>query len=83
MLVIVPKAGGRFTLFTVTVSVLSLFKEPSLARTVAAAVPASENPGIRWILPVVAFVVVTVTYVGPAVFVNVNASPSGSVPVIA
>ena len=33
-------------------------------------------------LPVVALVVVTVTNVGPAAFVNVKASPSGSLPVI-
>jgi hypothetical protein len=33
--------------------------------------------------PVVAFVVVTVRYVGPDVLLNVRAFPSGSVPVIA
>ena len=44
--------GARFTLLTVIVSPLVSFKLPSLARTLAAAVPASENPGARWMFPV-------------------------------
>src|SRR5439155_903070 len=81
MFAIAFRVGARFTLFTVIVNDLLLLKggEPlSVAVTVAAAVPASENPGVRAMFPVVALVVVTVMYVGPAAFVNVKASPSGS-----
>ena len=81
MFVIAAKVGARFTLFTVIVRVLSLFNEPSLARTVAGAVPAFVNPGARWMFPVVGFVVVTVMYVGPSTLTNVSGSPSGSAPV--
>src|SRR6267154_6150205 len=68
---------------TVIVNAPSAFRLPSLARTVAPAVPASANPGARWIFPVVGEVVVTLMYVGPATLENASASPSGSDPVIA
>src|SRR6266446_663925 len=74
-------AGCWFTLFTVIVSVLLFVSDPSLAVTVAPYVPESVKPGARWMLPDVALVVVTVMNAGPAAFVNVRASPSGSVPV--
>src|SRR5689334_25401737 len=74
--------GAWFALFTVIVRLFWLFNVASAAWTVAAAVPASENPGARWMLPVVALVVVTVRYVGPETLVKVRASPSGSVPVM-
>jgi len=73
-------AQEPITLFTVTVSALESLSEPSLADTVADAVPESENPGARWILPVVGLVVVTVRYAGPDTLANVKASPSGSEP---
>src|SRR5262245_8691476 len=75
---------GRSTLFTVIVrDFVSLSAPVSVARTLADAVPESANPGARWMLPVVALVVVTVAYVGPDTSENVRASPSGSVPVMA
>jgi hypothetical protein len=56
--------GARFVFVTVIVSPFVSVNEPSLARTLAAAVPASVNPGARWMLPVPvpvpAVVVVTV-----------------------
>src|SRR2546428_628910 len=59
--------------------------EPSLAETEAGYVPASPKPGAggMFLLPVVGFVGLTVRNVGPAAFVNVSASPSGSEPVTA
>src|SRR5207249_1783463 len=87
MFAIAANVGGPGTLLTVIVSDFSSLRLPSLARTVAWAVPASKNPGARWMLPVPVPVpgvtVVTVIYAGPATFENVRASPSGSVPVIA
>ena len=77
------RVGGRFTLFTVIVNDLSSFKLPSLARTVAPEVPASVNPGARCTFPVVASVFVTLMNAGPATFVKVRASPSGSLAVSA
>ncbi len=75
--------GARLLLFTVIVSDLSSNREPSLARTVAPAVPASENPGAKWRFPAaVPFpgeIVVTAAYVGPETSENVSASPSWSV----
>ena len=66
------------------VRVLSLVKLPSLARTVAAEVPTgSDDPGAKWMFPVVAFVVATVMNAGPETFEKVRALPSGSEPVIA
>src|SRR6267142_3214492 len=52
------RAGARFVLVTVTVRDLESLSEPSLADTVAAAVPESEKPGAKWMVPVVSFVVV-------------------------
>ncbi len=79
------KLGARFTPVTVTVNVRSEVPPfPSLARTVAAYgdPAASANPGAKLMFPDVEFVVETVINVGPATFENVNASPSGSDPVI-
>src|SRR2546425_3034913 len=87
MFAIAAKVGGPGTLLTVIVSDFSSLKLPSLARTVAGAATASNDPGARWMFPVPVPVpgvtVVTVIYAGPATFENVRASPSGSVPVIA
>ena len=47
MFAIAFNVGAWFTLFTVIVSVLLFDREPSLTLTVAAAVPASENPGAK------------------------------------
>src|SRR5258705_10968632 len=66
--VAVSRAVGGLSaaLVTVTVRVLSLVKLPSLARTVAAEIPTgSDDPGAKWMFPVVALVVVTVMNVGP------------------
>ena len=82
---IAASTTGRSTFTTVIVNDRSLFKLPSLARTVAEDVPASANPGARSILPVPVPVpgvtVTTVMYVGPVTFENVSAFPSGSVAV--
>ena len=49
-------------MITVIVNDFSLNRPPvSVARTVEAAVPASVKLGARWMFPVVAFVVVTVS----------------------
>ena len=85
MLLMGLSVGGRSTLFTVIVNVLSSvrFGDPlSVARTVAEYVPASSDPGARWMLPVVMVRVVTVIHVGPDTFENVSKFPSGSVPVM-
>ncbi len=77
------KVGARFTLFTVIVSDLVSVSDPSLTLTEAEAVPASENPGARWRLPVPVpvpgEVVVTEAYVGPEAKLNVSGFPSESV----
>src|SRR6267154_5550726 len=56
---------------------------PSFAATHTVAVPESEKPGARATFPVAVpvpgVVVVTVAYVGPDTFANVNGFPSGSV----
>ena len=83
MSAIALSVGARFTFETVTWKGLVSLSEPSLAEAEAAYVPASVKPGARWMLPVVAFVVVTVRNEGPPAFVNVSASPSGSEPVTA
>src|SRR5438093_11935025 len=71
--------GARFTLFTVIVSDFWSARDPSLTRTVAAAVPAFENPGAKCRLPVAVpvpgAVVVTDAYVGPDARLNVSAFP--------
>src|SRR5882672_2306288 len=55
----------------------------SAKRTLALAVPASENPGARWMLPVAVPApgvgVVTLMYAGPDTFSSVSASKSTSV----
>ena len=70
-------------MFTVTVSDFESVAVPSEALTNTVAVPASENPGASARFPVAVpvppDVVVTVAYVGPDTFANVNASPSASV----
>src|SRR5689334_24489840 len=55
------RTGGRSTFVTVIINpeVMDAL-EGSTALTPAEAVPASLNPGARWMLPVVAFTVVTV-----------------------
>ena len=63
-------------------SVLESLNEPSLAVAVAAYTPASENPGAKWMFPLVASVVLTVMNVGPAPFVNERGFPSASEAVI-
>src|SRR5439155_20937202 len=47
--------------------------------TVAPYTPASENPGARWMFPVVAPVVVTVMNKGPLSFEKVRGVPQGLV----
>src|SRR5689334_16706923 len=75
--------GAWFTLFTVTVKLFPSLAAPSVTETDTVAVPESENPGARATFPVAVpvpgVVVVTVAYVGPDTFANVNASPSASV----
>ena len=78
MSVIAARVGRRFTLVTVIVNDWSSLKLPSLARTVAPKVPESVNPGAKWTFPVVSFVVETFMNAGPATFVKVRASASGS-----
>src|SRR5258705_12085446 len=75
--------GARFTFVTVIVSDLSFVRLPSLARTEAEAVPESENPGARWMFPVVVFVAATVAYEGPDTGQDASAYQSGSLPVLA
>ena len=68
---------GRSTLFTVTVKDFVSVAVPSVALTETVAVPASEKPGASArfpaAVPVPPDVVVTVAYVGPDTFANVNA----------
>src|SRR4029077_12572911 len=75
--------GGWFTLFTVTLKLFPSLAAPSVTETDTVAVPESEKPGARATFPVAVpvpgVVVVTVAYVGPDTFENVNAWPSGSV----
>src|SRR5882672_1834494 len=79
------RTGGRFTLFTVIERDWVVAANPSVARTVAPAIPASLKPGASWMVPVPvpvpALVVVTEAYEGPETRENVMASPSASVAV--
>src|SRR6266850_399478 len=72
------------TSMTVMVNARTRLKPPlvSAKRTLALAVPASENPGARWMLPVAPVPgvgVVTLMYAGPDTFSSVSTSLSGSV----
>ena len=81
------RTGAWLIVFTVIWKDLSLFRLPSVARTVAEAVPMSESPGARWTFPVAVplppSVVVTLAYVGPEAREKESPFPSGSVAVIA
>src|SRR6267378_2785626 len=88
-----PAAGAvklpRYKPVLVSPSTMAGWHAPVSSQSVASTsvLDPSENPGARWTLPAPVpdpgLVVVTVMNVGPDTFVNVRASPSGSVPVIA
>src|SRR5207249_8804553 len=87
MLAIAFSVGARFpgaAAFTVIEKLFVSLSDPSEAQAHAESgdPTASPLPGATWTLPVVAFVVVTVMNAGPVAFVNVKASPSGSLPVM-